>query len=48
MERENEIFIEGTNRGIWKALKEGPFVPTHEVNGDVVDRPEKDWSKEYK
>lgn len=41
-----KVFIEGMNCGIWKIVKEGPFVPTHEVNGTVVDKLEKDWSKE--
>lgn len=29
--------IEGTICGIWKDVKEGPFVPTHNVYGVVVD-----------
>lgn len=40
-----KIFIEETNRGIWKVVKEGPFVPTHNVDGVVVEKPEKDWNK---
>lgn len=29
-------------------MKEGRFVSTHELNVNVVDKPEKDWSKEDK
>lgn len=36
-----KIFIEGTNNVIWKDVKEGPFSPTRDVNGVVVDKPEK-------
>ena len=43
------FFIERTGHGIWKAVKERrPFVPTHKVNDNVADKPEKDWSKEDK
>lgn len=47
-EEKMKFFIEGTNRGIWKAVREGSFVPTHEVNGVVVEKYEKDWCKEDK
>lgn len=43
-----KFIIEGTNCGIWKDVKEVPFVPTHEINRVVVDKPEKDWPKEDK
>lgn len=43
-----KLFIEGTDRGIWKFVKEGPFVPTHDIDGVVVRKLEKDWSKEDK
>lgn len=36
------------DRGIWKSVKEGLFVPTHNVNGVVVNKSEKDWTKDDK
>lgn len=30
------------NHGIWNIVKEGPFVCTHEVDGVVLNKPEKD------
>lgn len=43
-----EFFIEGRNCGIWKTVKECPFVPTHNVDDVVVDKPQKDWTKNDK
>lgn len=34
--------------GIQKVVKEGPFVSTYDVNGVVVEKPEKDWTKDDK
>lgn len=35
--------------GIWKIVKEDPFVLTHEVNGVVVNKyNEDDWTKDKK
>lgn len=39
-----KIFMEGTYRGIQNGVKER-LVPTHEDNGVVLNRYEKDWSK---
>lgn len=37
------------NRSIWKVVKEAQFVPTHEVNGVVVNKDNADdWTKEEK
>lgn len=33
-----KFIIEGMNCGIWKALKEGPFVPTHKVDVSIVNK----------
>lgn len=35
------IFIERVDRGIWKVVKQGLFVPTHDVDGVVANKPEK-------
>lgn len=43
-----KYFIEGKNRRILKVMKEGPFLPTHDVNGVIVKNPEKDESEEDK
>ena len=29
------------DHGIWKAVKEGLFLPTYELNGVVVDKPKR-------
>lgn len=42
-----KIFIEETYHGIWKDEKR-PLIPTHDVDGVIVDKLEKDWSKEDK
>lgn len=42
------FFIVGVYHGISKVVKEGQFVPTHKVNGVVVNKPEKDWTKDDK
>lgn len=34
--------------GIYEAMKEGLFVPTHKIDGVVVNKPEKDWTKDDK
>lgn len=34
-------FIEGMDRGTWKALKERLFVPTNKLNGVVENKIEK-------
>lgn len=41
MEREMEFFIEGTNYDIRKVVKEEPFVPTHNIDGVIVDKSKK-------
>lgn len=41
-----KFFIKGIDHDIWKTVKEGPFVPTYEVNGVVVNKPKKDWTKD--
>lgn len=40
------IFIEGVDRGIRNIVKESSFVPTHEVNGVVVNKHKDNWTKE--
>lgn len=40
------ILIEGMNFEIWKVVKNGLFVPAHEVNEVVVNKKEHDWTKE--
>lgn len=47
VERENNFFIEETNHGIWKVVREWPFAPIDEVNG-AVDKYEKDLCIEDK
>lgn len=42
MERENKFFIKGIDLSIWKVVKKELFVHTHEVNGIVVNKFEKD------
>lgn len=36
------------DRGVRKVVKEGSFVPMHEVDVVVVDKPEEDWTKDNK
>lgn len=36
------------DRGIWKVVKEGPFVHIHKIYGVVVSKHEKDWIKDDK
>lgn len=36
-----KFFIQWMNHGIWKAVKEDPYVSTHGVNGVVVNKPKK-------
>lgn len=40
------FFIEGVNSNIWKVVMNGPFVPTREVIGVVVNKEEDDWTKD--
>lgn len=42
------FFIKEMNHGIWKIVNKYPFIPIHEIDGDVVNKPEKDWTKDDK
>lgn len=43
-----KFFIEGTNCGIQNVLKESPFIPIHNVDGFIIEKPEKDTTKANK
>lgn len=40
--------MEGKDRGILKAMKDGTFVLTHHVDGVLVKKSKKDWTKDNK
>lgn len=42
-----KFFIKGIDRGIWRAMKESLFFPTHEDDVEI-NKPEKDLSKDDK
>lgn len=48
MERENQVFYRGMDHGIQKVVKEGPFARTHEVNRVILNKTEKDLTKDDK
>ena len=33
-----EIFIQSIDTGAWNAIVKGPFIPTKEVNGELVPK----------
>ena len=37
-----EIFIQSIDPGAWNAIVKGPFIPTKEVNGELVP---KEWDE---
>lgn len=43
-----EFFIEGVDRGIQKVVKEGLFFTTDKVYGVLINKLEKDWTKDDK
>ena len=42
------IFIEGIDVDIWDAVENGPFVPTHIVNGALVVKERGEWTNNDK
>lgn len=46
--RETKLSIKVTDCDIWKVVKEGSFVTTHNFNSVVLDKSEKDWSNKDK
>lgn len=48
MEIENEIFHRKEESWYLEGCERRTVFPTYQVNGDVVDKPKKDWSKEDK
>lgn len=45
LERENIFFIKGVDYYIWKAIN-GLFIPTHQVNHVIGNKPRDLWTKE--
>lgn len=43
MKRMNEFFIESIDIYLWGYILEGPFVPTHFFNNEVVNKPSNTW-----
>ena len=41
-----KFFIKETDSGIWKAVKNNRFVPTHKVNGVVLNKPLENLSQD--
>lgn len=42
------IFLESINNKLWKTIFKCPFIPTHQINDEVVDKPNFLWTKEEK
>ena len=42
MEKENGIFIQSIDLGAWNAIIKGPFIPTKELNGELIS---KEWDE---
>ena len=43
-----QAWVEGIDVAVWDAIEEGPFIPMHTVDGQVVEKPRKEWSLEKK
>lgn len=46
MKREDNNLYRRNIFNIWKSIKKIPFVPTHQDNGDVVNKQKDDCTKE--
>ena len=40
-----QIFIESTNKGIWDAIENGPFIPQVKKDDVFVDKPWSEWTE---
>ena len=37
--------MESLDKGIWDAIKNGPFIPTFEKDGSVIEKPWSQWTE---
>lgn len=40
------FFIQSINHELWETMINGLFIPNHQVNGKLVDKPNSFWTKE--
>lgn len=43
-----KIFIQSFDLELWETIINGPFIPTHYTNGEVLDIPNFLWNEEEK
>ena len=41
-QKRKEIFVQSIDPGAWNAIIKGPFIPTKEVNGELIP---KEWDE---